>query len=366
MSDTQKSVPGRSVQRDTTSQVAGPLKAGKYLAVVVMTVLAVILIKAIWTHADTEKKAQQPPLKPAATTALLGPDLNLDISAAQQAASLPVLPAKPLPLPPSVLPDIAAEAFGKQAEETRRKSPTNVYDADKKIASNGRANNTAAGGDANSNFLQQAANVQVVTVSAKRNTNPSYKILQGKLMAAVLETAINSDLPGMVRAVISKDVYSDAGDRVLLPRGTRLIGQYSSSIATGQTRVVVAWTRAITPQYIDIALGSPSTDELGQAGMTGDVATHFWQIFGTSALLSVLGVAASNTGNSNNVTSSNGYALGNPYQNAVVQGVMNSSGSVLQSRSNIPPTIQVPQGSAIQVFVARDLDFSSIGYYKAM
>jgi type IV secretion system protein VirB10 len=199
----------------------------------------------------------------------------------------------------------------------------------------------------------------VVTVSAKRNTNVRYKILQGKLIAAVLETAVDSDLPGMVRAVITKDIYSDAGDVVLLPRGTRLVGQYNASLSTGQTRVIVAWTRAITPQYIDIALGSPNTDQLGQAGMGGEVDTHFWKIFGTSALLSVLGVAASSTNTGSNQNQLNG----NLYQNAVSQGVLNTSNTVLQTKINIQPTVRIAQGSLIQVFVARDLDFSAMAHY---
>lgn len=217
----------------------------------------------------------------------------------------------------------------------------------------------STGGDSNANFLQQAASAEVVTVSAKRNTNMRYKILQGKLIAAVLETAVDSDLPGMVRAVITKDVYSEAGDAVLLPRGTRLVGQYSASMSTGQTRVIVAWTRAITPQYMDIALGSPSTDQLGQAGMTGEVDTHFWKMFGSSALLSVLGVAASsvNTGTNQN------QLMGNPYQNAVSQGALNTSNGMLQTNMDIPPTVRVAQGSLIQVFVARDLDFSTMAHH---
>lgn len=340
---------GHSVKTDPTSQVASPNKAKKYLTVIVLAVFAALLGRNFFT-AEQNKKSQEAQITPAAGANIQAPQLNLDISPAEYAARLPVLPVKPLPLPPPP-PSVLPEPINPM-NDARLKSPTMVYGAKKAEA--GRA--STAAGEGNSGFLQQAAGAQVVSVSAKRNTNTHYKILQGKLLSAVLETAVDSDLPGMVRAVINKDIYSDTGDVVLLPKGTRLIGQYSSSIAIGQTRVIIAWTRAITPQYVDIALGSPGTDQLGQAGMTGEVDTHFWKVFGTSALLSVLGVAASsvNTGsNPNQLT-------GNPYQAAVSQGVLNTSNTVLQSKTDIQPTIRVAQGALIQVFVARDLDFSAV------
>ncbi|MDF3055157.1 MAG: type secretion protein [Gammaproteobacteria bacterium] len=359
MSEDRKKPPmGESVRSNTPPRVAGPMAVGKYLTVILMAIFAAILGRNFWTESPSEKKNQEVLVKPAADATTPAPQLNLQITPADYAASLPILPppAKPLPLPPpvSVLPTMERDSFTKQAEETRRKSPTMVYG--EKSAETTRSVMGAGSGDSNANFLQQAANAQVVTVSARHDTKARYKILQGKLIGAVLETAIDSDLPGMVRAVITKDIYGDTGEIVLLPRGTRLVGQYSSSIAVGQTRAIVIWTRAITPNYVDIALGSPNTDQLGQAGMGGNVDTHFWQIFGNSALLSVLGVTASsvNTGpNQNQLT-------GNPYQAAVSQGVLNASTNVLQTRINIQPTIRIPQGSLIQVFVARDLDFSTV------
>lgn len=333
------------------SKVANPIKTGKYLTIIVMVILVVILSRGFFAESyKANKKADI--IKPAADN--LANNLNLDLSPAEYVAALPVLPTKFIPPPPSVLPSPDLESG--RMDQTRIKSPTMVYDAEKegKIESSTHSQN-ALGNDANGAFSQQIANTPVVTVTAKHDRNTDYKILQGKLIAAVLETSISSDLPGMVRGVISKDVYSDTGRVVLLPKGTRLIGQYNATLSVGQTRIMIVWTRAITPQHVDIALGSPNTDQLGQAGMDGNVDTHFWKIFGTSALLSVLGVMASSATVKNSNSDS-----GNTYQNAVSQGVLNTSNSVLQSRVNIQPTIRVAQGSAIDVFVARDLDFSAV------
>lgn len=338
-------------------QVAGANKTGKYLTVVLMAIVAVILGRGFFTTSEYVAKKITVPVQAADNNAV---PLNLNVEIEKPAPPAPVVPPAPtvIPPPPSVLPQNLQQ--GAQADDVRLKAPSLVYSAKEDTSiPRTKTENLASGTDANNVFAQQAANSAVVTVTAARDTNTDYKILQGKLISAILETAINSDLPGMTRAVVNKDVYSDTGKYILLPRGTRLIGQYNSSVAVGQTRVMIMWTRAITPQHVDIALGSPSTDSLGQAGMQGKVDSHFWQIFGTSTLLSVLGVGASSV----NMGSSGDSALGvygNPYQTAVVQGVMNSSNNVLQARINIQPTIYIQQGTAIQVFVARDLDFSTL------
>ena len=150
--------------------------------------------------------------------------------------------------------------------------------------------------DPNTRFQRQLGKSPAPTSVATRTAGLDFLILQGKFIDAVAETAMNSDLPGQVRALVSYDIYAESGRRVMLPRGTRLIGDYNTAITKGQKRLFVVWTRAIRPDGIDIALLSGGTDPLGRAGLTGEVDTHFWQIFGTSALLSILGAGAANAG----------------------------------------------------------------------
>jgi type IV secretion system protein VirB10 len=177
-------------------------------------------------------------------------------------------------------------------------------------------------------------------------------IPQGTIIPGVLETAINSDLPGYTRAVVSRDVRGFDGRTVLIPRGSRLIGQYKSAVALGASRAFVIWTRVIRPDGVSIQIGSPGTDPLGTAGLTGSVNRHFFTRFGGSILLSVLnaGVSAGVAAVSRTPTTS--ISIGSP--SAAV-----GAASSIQPDA-IPPTIKVPQGSAINIFVSRDLDFSDV------
>jgi type IV secretion system protein VirB10 len=174
---------------------------------------------------------------------------------------------------------------------------------------------------------------------------------QGTLIPGVLETAIQSDLPGLIRAQVSAPVPAFDGT-LAIPRGSRLIGRYQSGLVRGQTRVFVVWTRLLRPDGVSIELGSPGADSLGRAGIAGDVDTHFFEIFGASVVLSLidggLEIAAAKAQDNDNSTivSSGGDDLSRAAEIA------------LKNRIDIPPTIRVASGAPIQVFVAKDLDFS--------
>jgi len=180
---------------------------------------------------------------------------------------------------------------------------------------------------------------------ATRMKNPGQTVSQGTLIPAVLETAINSDLPGYVRAVVSSDIRSFDGSRILVPRSSRLIGQYKSGVANGQTRAYVMWTRLIRPDGVSVALASPAVDATGQTGLTGTVDGHFMKRFGSALLLSVVGTAST--------LGSGGSAL-------IVSGGQSAASVAAQQNGAIPPTIKVRQGQPIRVFTAKDLDFSSV------
>src|SRR6185369_10099607 len=98
------------------------------------------------------------------------------------------------------------------------------------------------GGNDNDQFAVRMGDGEVQVASAQAMTNPAQTVTQGTLIAAVLETSINTDLPGYVRALVSRDVRSFDGSQILIPRSSRLIGQYKSGLAAGQTRAYVIWT----------------------------------------------------------------------------------------------------------------------------
>jgi type IV secretion system protein VirB10 len=192
-------------------------------------------------------------------------------------------------------------------------------------------------------FAERVGNTGVNIASANAMIDPANTVVQGVLIPAVLETAINSDLPGYARAIVSQDVRSFDGSKVLIPRASHLIGQYKSGVADGQQRAYILWSRLIRPDGISVALASPATDFSGKTGIAGDVDTHFFARFGSSILLSVVDLFT---------------ALGSA--SVVISGGSSAASVVAQKDMQIPPTITVPQGTPIRVFTARDLDFSTV------
>jgi len=260
-------------------------------------------------------------------------------------------PPPPLPDPPPVTEKIDKEALA--LKEARLKSAIVIYNKNPS-EKGGESNPSPASSDPNRRFQDEMRSTVLPTSQANSLGNLDYKILQGKLIDAVMETAINSDLPGMVRAVVSHDLYGESGRTILLPKGTRLVGQYNSAVRKGQARVFLIWNRAIRPDGIEIVLDSGGTDTLGRAGINGKVNNHFWQIFGTSALLSLLGAGAANAG----VNTSDQLNSISAYREELANSFQESSAQVLDRYIDIPPTINVKQGTRIKVLVARDLDFS--------
>ena len=200
-------------------------------------------------------------------------------------------------------------------------------------------------------FAARTGDEAVPTSHVQKLAHPDKVVAQGTVIPAVLETALDSDLPGYTRALVSRDVRSFDGSQVLIPRGSRLIGQYKSALQAGQSRALIVWNRLLRPDGVSMQLGSPTTDEVGQTGLAGKVNSHFMQRFGSAILLSVVEGLASAVGGSG----SNTVVLGS------VGGGSGAAGVALQNQIKISPTVKVMQGTPIQVFAARDLDFSVDG-----
>ena len=201
-------------------------------------------------------------------------------------------------------------------------------------------------------FSARVSREDVAVAEAVQLPRLNRLVPQGSIIAAVMETALNSDLPGFARAIVQRDVLSFEGGDVLIPAGSRVIGQYESGVAQGASRVFIVWTRLIRPDGVTIALASPAVDELGRAGVAGKVNRHFLRRFGGSILLSVL------SGGLNAATAAATRG------SAVVVGSSSQASGLAEQASkdlDIPPTIKTPQGAAIRIFVARDLDFTRVG-----
>jgi type IV secretion system protein VirB10 len=223
--------------------------------------------------------------------------------------------------------------------------------------SNSASSNSAtfAGQGVNTAFGNQS--MSTTSVIAKKIAHPEYTIASGEFLHAVLETAIDSDLPGEIRAVVSQPVYAYIGETPLIPAGSRLIGQYSSSVMQGQNRVFVVWNRVILPNGVSAQINSPGTDQLGISGQgADDVYTHFFARFGEASLLSIIGAGAA-TGGVNNGDQYNSAAQ---YRMAISQSFQQSANNSLQGTLATQPTLSIDQGASINVFVAHDIDFYSV------
>lgn len=180
--------------------------------------------------------------------------------------------------------------------------------------------------------------------------NPSNTVIQGTMIQAVMETALDSSLPGQTRAIISEDVFSYDGSRLLIPRGSRLIGRYRSGIEVAQRRVTIAWDRIILPTDQTIQISGFGGDALGRSGVTGFIDTRFTQRFGSAALISIISATPS--------------VAAAQVEDETTEDVLEDVGddladatdSVIGEYLSIGPVIHVDQGARVTVMVDRDLE----------
>ena len=258
----------------------------------------------------------------------------------QHAITLPAPAPQPAAAPPR--PQVAAAPASNPLA-----TPTVIFDASAlpPPLALGLAAAATAGGP-NDEFAARVGGVGGTTSVAAAAINPQTTVTQGTLIAAVLETAIDTDVPGYVRAVVSADVRGFDGSRVMIPRSSRLIGQYKSGMQAGQKRAYVIWSRVIRPDGVSVNIASPATAFAGETGLAGQVNNHFFERFGSAILLSVVGGLSA--------ASSSGTAV-------IVGGQGQSAAAAAIGQSGqIGPTIRVRQGEPIRVFTARDLDFSRV------
>ena len=198
-------------------------------------------------------------------------------------------------------------------------------------------------------FVRAGARPAPVT-RAEVIVNPGNSVVQGTMIQAVTETALDSTLPGVIRAIVSEDVHSFDGTRVLIPRGARLVGRYRSDVALAQSRVMVAWDRIILPDNQTVEISAFGGDELGRTGTTGFVDTRFAQRFGSAALISLIGaLPAAAAGQIEDEAAAD-------IASDVGTDLRDSTQSVMQDYLAIRPVIHVDQGTLITVMVDRDLE----------
>lgn len=243
----------------------------------------------------------------------------------------------------------------------RMNAPTQVYSAKLSTTTTSsrspQSNKLLIGNSPYSQFAN-SQDSQATSVSAERINHPEFTVAQGEFIHAALETAINSDLPGMIRATVTRPVYSYLGEHCLIPAGSRIIGQYTSLAGNGAAteRVFVIWNRIITPKGLSLTLNSPGVDTLGRAGLKADhINTHFLRIFSSATLLSIMAATTANY----QVGSFDQPNSANQYQQSIAASFQQAAKNSLQGNLQIKPTLSINQGASITIFVAHNLSFYS-------
>ena len=180
---------------------------------------------------------------------------------------------------------------------------------------------------------------------------------KGRTIDCALTVRVINEVAGMASCVLNSDVYSDNGRVVLLERGSEAVGEYAATMAQGQRRLFLLWTRVKTPTGVVINLNSPAADALGTSGLVGIVDNHWWDRLGAAFLLSLVqdGIGLATAAQAN---TSGAQSLG-IYQHSATTGNRMAE-LILQSTINIKPTLYKNQGDRGTIFVARDLDFSTV------
>ncbi len=364
--------PGNGDENNSIDRTATPLRGASRPNVgAAVFVFALILVAGLWYAFSGEEK--------------VGPDGRPRTVDPPDPAVIP-LPSAPPPIaapPPSPSPPLTTPAVDPLAEQRARLLVNRIQRLQKEMderreskmlvvsgrssarpgvtpasqaagpAPAGRAgapaDNTPRDGDVGPVAEQQAVQARLIRTTG-------YTITEGTVIPGVLETAINSDLPGMVRAVNSAAVFSHDGSQLLIPKGSRLVGRYQSEVRRGQVRIFIIWTRLIRADGLSVMINSPGTDPLGRAGLEGDVDTHFFQIFGAAILLSILDGGI-------DVGLEMARRQGDNSDTTIIQndrGLNRATELALQDTIRIQPTIHIDQGTQISILVARDLDFEGV------
>ena len=186
-----------------------------------------------------------------------------------------------------------------------------------------------------------------------------YELRAGYVVPATLISGINSELPGQIIGQVAQNVYDTAtGKYLLIPQCSRMIGAYSSSVAYGQSRVLIAWQRIIFPDGRAVDIGSmPSSDSAGYAGFTDQVNNHYFRLFGSAFLMSAVtaGVSLSQPKQTAGTTTQ---TASGAMSEALGQQLGQVTAQLIAKNMNIAPTLEIRPGYRFNVMVTKDMTFS--------
>ncbi|WIH03651.1 hypothetical protein KHF85_12175 [Xanthomonas translucens pv. graminis] len=320
--------------------------------------IALLLILAIFWLVGGSGTSEPPP-KPK-QEAVVAPALP------QTAAPLPAQQAEPVALEqqPSLppLPPMPTDSDPSNAPASRQERGPSLLE--RRMAGMQDSGGQQGGGLAGMLPGQQpgGAMQEEQQTSAKPIANPDGLLVRGTYIRCVLETRIITDFPGFTSCIITEPVYSINGRRLLLPKGSKMLGQYGSLEPTGP-RMQVVWDRITTPTGIDVTLMGPGVDNLGSAGHPGQYSAHWASRISSALMISMLSdafkwAAAKNGPATTTVGINSGVVTEQPYESNTAQAIQRLSEQALERRR--PATVTINQGTVVNVYVAKDVDFTAV------
>ncbi|PAP92020.1 TrbI/VirB10 family protein [Mesorhizobium wenxiniae] len=222
----------------------------------------------------------------------------------------------------------------------------------------GTAPNLAGAGTQDKQLAFLNAAVDRRTVAPDRVALPAspFVLQAGSVIPAALITGIRSDLPGQITAQVTQHIYdSPTGSILLIPQGTRLIGEYDNGVAFGQRRILLVWNRLIFPNGRSIVLErQPGADTAGYAGLEDGVDYHWWDLMKAAGLSTLLAVGAELTMNDDD-------RLIQAIRSGAQDTINDAGQQIIQRQLQVAPTLNIRPGFPIRVIVARDLVLEPYG-----
>ncbi|TPL79746.1 TrbI/VirB10 family protein [Mesorhizobium sp. B2-3-13] len=206
-------------------------------------------------------------------------------------------------------------------------------------------------------FLNVAADRRTVAPDHVLPPASPYVLQAGAVIPAALITGIRSDLPGQITAQVTESIYdSPTGRALLIPQGTRVIGEYDSGVGFGQRRVLLVWSRLIFPNGRSIVLErQPGADAQGYAGLEDGVDYHWGELIKAAALSTILsvGAEAGSSGQESDIVRA--------LRSGASESVSQVGQQIVQRQLQIAPTLNIRPGFPVRVLVTRDLVLEPYG-----
>ncbi|MDR1425655.1 MAG: hypothetical protein LBI70_01510 [Rickettsiales bacterium] len=206
-----------------------------------------------------------------------------------------------------------------------------------------------------------------IDVITTKNSDLSRTVLQGKIIHAILETAINTDIKAPVRAIVSRNVYSESGKNIVIPRGSKIIGEFQTIKNNNLSRLDIVWSRIIRVDGLNIGITAGTADKLGRGGIDGELDNKYMQTMKNVFLSSMISIASAvlvekatnSTGTTTSTNATTGTTTsGKASDYAIIDATKAITGeaqSIVDNMKTETPTIRIAQGTKINVVVNQDL-----------